>query len=389
MTAAGRRTLSVLCPTRDPGPRVRALLEPLRPLADEIVIAVDDRAGGDELGHYAAIADRLLRYERGPTHSSLSWLASRCRGDWILILAGDEVVSPALVEALPELVASRRASQYLFPLRWLWPEPASCLDGEPWFPDFHCRLMRNDAGLRFAGLKHELARETLPRRFSELPVWHLSLLLTGVDARREKVRRNQAERPGLVAPGGGELNAAYYLPEDADTPVLGAVPPDDLAAIRRVLDAEAPPPSAVPDRIPHGGRPEIEALWAQRTVREGAFAATVVPLAARPLAVRPGERRTVHVRVRNEGDEHWPWGLDHPPLFRAGFRWQPADPAAPAEPEGRAAFPHELAPGEEAIVPVAFAAPRTPGRWALDVGVLLEDVRWFGAPCRIDVVVGA
>jgi hypothetical protein len=382
-------TLSVLCATRDPGPRVRALLEPLRPVADEIVIAVDDRAGDAELGHYAAVADRLMRYDRGPTHSSLAWLAAQCRGDWILVLAGDEVASPALVAALPDLIASRRAAQYLFPLRWLWPGPGTSLDGEPWHPDFHCRLMRNDAGLRFLGIKHELARDAHPRRFSELPLWHLSLLLSDVQARRDKVRRNQAERPGLVAPGGGELNAVYYLPEEAAAPALGAVPPEDLAAIRRVLDPAPAAPAAVPAEVPHGGRTEIEALWAQRSPGEDAFAAGVAPLAARPLAVRPGERRIVYVRVRNEGGERWPWGLDHPPLFRVGFRWHPADPAAPAEPEGRAAFPHDVWPGEEAVVPVAFVAPDTPGRWALEVGVLLEDVRWFGAPCRIDVTVGS
>ena len=380
-------TLSVLCATRDPGPRVRALLEPLRPLADEVVIAVDDRAGDAELGHYAAVADRVLRYERGPTHSSLSWLAAQCRGDWILILAGDEVVSPALVAALPELIASRRAAQYLFPLRWLWPGPDTSLDGEPWYPDFHCRLMRNDAGLRFLGIKHELARDAFPRCFSELSLWHLSLLLSDPQARRDKVLRNQAERPGLVAPGGGELNAAYYLPEDAVAPALGAVPPEDLAAIRRVLDPAPVAPAAVPAEVPHGRRAEIAALWAQREPGEAAFAATVVPLAARSLSARPGEWRSVHVRVRNDGGEHWPWGLDHPPLFRAGFRWHPADPTAPPEPEGRAAFPHDVAPGEDVIVPVAFAAPGAPGRWALEVGVLLEGVRWFGDPCRIDVTV--
>jgi hypothetical protein len=88
---------------------VRAALEPLRELADEILIAVDSRAGSSELGEYAAVADRVIRFEVGPTHSALTWLHAQCRCDWISI-AGDEIPSEALVAALPELVRSRGAS---------------------------------------------------------------------------------------------------------------------------------------------------------------------------------------------------------------------------------------------------------------------------------------
>lgn len=210
-------SLSVLCATRDPGPRVRAALEPLRAVADEILVAVDSRAGDSELGEYGAVADRVLRYERGPTHSALAWLHGQCRGDWVLVLSGDEVPGTELVAALPDLVSRRDALQYWFTLRWLWPDAAHWLAGAPWYPDFHARLVCNDGTLRFLGRKHELALPVQPHRFCALPLWHLNLLVLDEAERRAKVERNVAEREGL-ATGGAELNAAFYLPEGSDSP---------------------------------------------------------------------------------------------------------------------------------------------------------------------------
>lgn len=374
-------SLSVLCATRDPGPRVRAALEPLRPVADEILVAVDSRAGVSELGDYAAIADRVLRYERGQTHSALAWLHAQCRGDWVLVLAGDEVPGTELVAALPELVSRRDALQYSFTLRWLWPDPAQWLAGAPWHPDFHARLVRNDGTLRFLGRKHELARPVLPHRFCDLPLWHLNLLVLEEEERRAKVERNVGERAGLVAEGGAELNTAFYLPEDSESPLLETVPEPDAIEIRRVLEAKTAG-AAPPADVPLATRAEIEPLWAGRELEPEAFAATIEPLSAAPLRLAPGEQCTIYVRVRNEGDERWPWGLDHPPLFRLGFRWHPDGI------EGRAGFPCDVPPGEERIVPVALAAPEIPGSYRLELSVLLEGVRWFGEPCLLEVRVG-
>jgi hypothetical protein len=358
---------------------VRAALEPLREVADEILVAVDSRAGDSELGEYAAVADRVIRFERGPTHSSLAWLHAQCRCEWVFSLAGDEVPSVGLVAALPELVRGRDAVHHLLLTKWLWPRPDRWLSGTPWHPDFHPRLVRNDGTLRFRGRKHEHALPARPARYHELALWHLNLVLLTEDERREKVERNQAERPGLVAPGGTELNEAYYLPpEDAATE---SVPPADLELIRRALEAR-PSEAVPPTEVPLGTRAEIEPFWAGRTVDAAALDGAVVPLAAGPLEVHPGEHRLVHVRVRNRSAERWPWGLELPPLVRLGFRWEP-----PGAVEGRAAFTCEVPPGDERIVPVVLTAPEATGRYRVELGLLLEDVRWFGEACRLDVVV--
>jgi hypothetical protein len=376
-------SLSVLCPTRDPPARVRAILEPLRDVADEIVVAVDSRAPHRDFGHYAAVANRVLRYERGPTHSSQSWLHAQCRGDWVLSLAGDEVVGPELAAALPELVASRDALQYAVPFRWVHPDATRWLAQAPWHPDFHRRLVRNDATLRFAGRKHELALPVLPTRYLDLPLWHLNLVVLGEDARRAKVKDNEAERPGLLTADGRPLNAALYLPEDVEEPVTRPIPDADLLAIRAVLDPparEARP--LAPDAVPLAPRSEIEPLWAGREIGWGAYAAHVVA-SPTELRLRPEQAYAVHVRVSNEGDECWPWGLDLPPHIRIAYRWAGDD----VPPEGRVPFPHDVAPGTDCIAPVPFVAPARRGEYTLEIDVCHEGVRWFGAACAVAVTV--
>jgi hypothetical protein len=374
-------SLSVLCPTRDPGPQVRAALEPLRELADEILIAVDSRAGPSELGEYAAVADRVIRFEVGPTHSALTWLHAQCRCDWIFSIAGDEIPSEALLAALPELVRSRDAVHHHVHTSWLWPTPDRWLSGTPWHPNFHPRLVRNDGTLRFHGRKHEHAVATLPSRYWDLTVWHLNLCLLSEEERRAKVERNRAERPGLIAPGGRELNEAYYLPELADDPPTAAVPAHEAERIRRVLEA-SPSGLPAPAAVPLATRSEIEPLWPGRPIDADTLRGRVEPLAPGPLEFASGERRTIYLRVTNESEEHWAWGFDLAPPIRLGFRWDPA-----GVPEGRAAFTCDLEPGVERIVPVDLVAPAARERYRLELGLLLEHVRWFGTPCVLDVTV--
>src|SRR6266568_3208045 len=116
-------SLSVVCLTDYPAPLVNAIFRQLRQVADEIVLAVDSRINSARLGQYAKWTDRLLRYEytNNPQRAA-AWLHRQCRGEWILRLDGDEVPSPALVAALPELTARRDVLQYWLQRRWLFPD---------------------------------------------------------------------------------------------------------------------------------------------------------------------------------------------------------------------------------------------------------------------------
>ena len=105
-------SLSVCLIASAPAARVAALLEPVRELADEIVIAADSRGDAATLAGYAALADRCFRLEYRFYERHLGWLHEQCSGDWILRLDDDEVLSAAFVARLPALLAARDVRQY-------------------------------------------------------------------------------------------------------------------------------------------------------------------------------------------------------------------------------------------------------------------------------------
>ena len=363
--------------TRDPGARVAAALELLRPVAHEIVVAADSRAGEDRLGAYQSVADRVLRLEVDYLESHHGWLHAQCSGDWILRLDGDEVVSPALVDALPDLIADRRVLQYLLPRRWLFPDARSWLAEPPWRPDYQLRLVRNDGLMRFSGRLHSAAVPLRPARYLDLPIYHLDLLVKDERERRGKAEGYAGLADPLEAPGGGELNRAFYVPEERASPLTLPVPSADADAIAAVL--AAPPPARTSAAAgPVVSREESERYLPSRSFGESAYAAAA-ELAEGPVRMRPGERRAVHVRFVNHGAETWPWDPELGPPLRASYRLRNERGTVVVGDGPRTAFPMEVAPGEDCIVPLDTIAPVLPGRYRLEPDVVHEGVRWFGA----------
>src|SRR5687768_7105382 len=119
------------------GVRTAAALTPYRTVADEIVVALDDRAGDTAAAPLATVADRVIPYPYAePVDRALPWLVARCSGDWLLVVDDDEVPSAALLEALPALVSADDVTHYWLTRRWLYPHASSWLDEPPWRPDF-------------------------------------------------------------------------------------------------------------------------------------------------------------------------------------------------------------------------------------------------------------
>jgi hypothetical protein len=389
MPSIRRPTVSVVCPTGHPGPLVAELLGVVRDAVDEIVVAADARASASDLGHYAQVADVLLRYEHAGANRHWPWLARQAHGDWLLLLDGDELASAALVAALPDLVADRRVQQYSLPIHWLWPDARSRLTGEPWASDRRLRLVRNDGRLQFGARKHILAEPDTPIGYlDELPVLHLDLLLGTRDAREAKVARYDAELFGLLTPEGLPFNEAFYLPEAGGRgDATAAVPELDAEAAERALGARADPArTRDPATVALHDRAEIAWHAPRSTLPEGAYRASV--RLARPLGPFTAGRadHAVWVRVTNEGEALWPGGVREP-LVRLGVGWQPVG-GGPREEVGRAALPHALGPGESALVPVEVRAPDRAGPAELVLDLVHEHVRWFDRPLTTEVQIG-
>ena len=200
--------LSVCCLSGGPPGRLSALLALLRPVADEIVVGLDERVELDRLGAVPELCDVLLRYPYAePVERPRAWLASQCRGDWLFSIDDDEVPSAALLAALGRL--DQKLTHALVPRRWLWED--GWLADDPWSPDWQLRLFRADA-VSFPGVMHVPIKASGPHAYLDAPLYHLDLVVNTRTQREAKARRYEAVRHGLRL-GGLPFNTALYLPE--------------------------------------------------------------------------------------------------------------------------------------------------------------------------------
>jgi hypothetical protein len=378
------RKLSILCATRDPGARIREVLSAFAPIAHEIVVVADSRVGEEDLAQYSQVADRLLRFEHAGPDRSLAFLHAQCTGAWILMIAGDEVPSIGLLARLAELPDEGDVQQYMIPMRWLYPDPGHWLQELPWWPDYHNRLVRNDASLWFPGDIHSGAAQAFPARYLQEPLYHLDCVLSTQAAREQKVARYESFSPGLAAPGGGSLNARYFLPERHARLEPTVVPARDRDAIEAALHPPALPARApAAQGIPLATRAEVLSHWAGRELSENAYRARIEPV-ERDLRARAGERRAIHVRLTNTGTDCWPWATPaHSPVIRLSYRWWTENGECVGEGE-RTSLPHPLGAGESCIAPVTVSAPEHVGRYVLEIDLVHEHLRWFECPLRLN-----
>ncbi|HEY1634629.1 MAG TPA: hypothetical protein VGF64_07725 [Acidimicrobiales bacterium] len=380
-------SLSVCCLTSDPGPSVAALLGQLRPVADEIFVAVDSRTDPSSLGLLLDVSDRVVRYDFAPPFErALAWAHAQCAGDWVLRIDSDEVAAPSLVEALPELIQADDVVEYHIPRRWLYPDGRHWLDEYPWSMDYQARLVRNDpATLWFEGVVHSNTGQARPAVYLEHPLYHLVCAVSSADERRARIARYVTEeaRPEGSLP----IHRANYLPERFATREPRPVPEEDLSAIAEVVGAgttetTSPVPPSTP--IPVARRAEIDRQWARRPLAADTHRARVLVVEG-DTRLHAGQTREIHVRVTNLGSETWPGGLTRHPLIRVAYRWL-APGGAVVVPEGRRApFPAALRPGRSCVLPVLVTAPDEPGRHVLEIDVVHEGARWFGCATREEI----
>jgi len=107
----------------------------------------------------------------------------------------------------------------------------------------------------------------------------------------------------------------------------------------------------------------------------------------RPVTRMPaGIVREQEVVVRNGGDKPWPWRGDGDAPIRLGYRWRAIGPSAePIDDGPRTLFTETVEPGRSARACLAVQAPATAGRYALEVDVVEEHVRWFGCAARLEL----
>ncbi len=369
--------LSVCCLSGGPPERLAALLGLLRPVAGELVVAVDERVDESRLAPVAALADVLVTYPfADPVERPFAWLHSLCAGDWIFRIDDDEVPSSALLAALR--TPPEHLTHLWVPRRWLWDEQTWLTD-DPWAPDWQLRLVRPGAA-RFPGRMHIPIQAEGPHVYLEAPLYHLDLAINDEAQRAAKAQRYERARPGLRL-GGLPLNASYYLPELRDSLEVTPIPSEDRVLIERVRNAPASGPGLRPT-LRRATRREIDVHWAEAQLADEDYRAEIK--LARPPSPVSGETREIDVRVTNLGGTVWPGGGHGLPEIRLSYRWRGLEHL---DEQLRTALPHDVAPHETALVPMVFRAPDEPGTFELVVDLVHERRRWFGCEARVDVAV--
>ena len=109
-----------------------------------------------------------------------------------------------------------------------------------------------------------------------------------------------------------------------------------------------------------------------------------ITLVDAPQKMRAGEKQTVRLRIKNNSDVMWfarggrvNKRPDNKFYLAAGNRWLKTDGSLLTNMDGRYGLPRDLAPGEEAEVPLGITAPKTPGDYVLEIDVIQEGVAWF------------
>jgi hypothetical protein len=369
---------------------VRAILDLLRPVVDEIVLGVDAREADRILGTCGDLADRAYVYEfEGTVERYIAWLHHRCSGDWILRLDDDELPSAALMEALPELAGDRRHSLLLTPVRQLFPTRDQFIVSHPWHPDYRPRLVRNVPGLwTFTGKVHSVPIALGERsRIPESPIYHLHF----ADPESRDSRIAMAAERERLAPA---LMTECYPVNALSVPELwsgvqtAAVPDEDAVLIERIAVPARPKPipARPAERIPPH---EAARMLAKRTLSTDAYRAEIdISPARRHLAA--GTVAHIEAHVRNLGDEYWPPAHQSEPPIRLTYRWLAADGETVVDPEGlRTPFEETVLPGERTVAMLAVEVPDEPGRYVLEVDIVHELVRWFECAARMEVAVEA
>jgi hypothetical protein len=370
-----RLSLSICAMTRGGSGRLAAVLDLLRPLALEVVVALDDRAEHDAPG-LAAVADELFLFQhRDPGDSLQPWLHAQCTGRWILNLDDDEVPSTGLLARLPELLTAD-VTQWWLPRRWLVGDVETFLNQAPWIPDYQLRLYRNDpTTLRFSDEFHRPVIVSGAAGFASEPLWHLDCVLNSFEQRRKKAACYERERRGMRVAGLAH-NSAFYLPELQPDARTALVPTSDVRLIRSVIAGLAPSTRAEGPRARRASVEEIEALWPGEPFDPTMWTGSLTPLET--LEQLPaGARHTITVVVANKGRVGWQRGSEASPLVQVATRWL-AEDGTELEEGLHTALPADLPPGSSLNVPVHVRAPDRSGRYQLYLDLVHEHVRWFG-----------
>lgn len=160
--------ISAIINTKDSAATVAYAIRSAQLLADEVlVIDMESADGTPDIAR--GLGARVVAIETLPiADTTRAWAVEQATGDWILLLDGDEMVTPALADELRRIAADDAADVVRIPMvNYLLGVP---VQHSSWSPhhDRHLRFFKRD-DLEFSGRIHTEPEPVQGSRVLELP----------------------------------------------------------------------------------------------------------------------------------------------------------------------------------------------------------------------------
>ncbi len=212
VAAARRPTISVCTLTQNHASTIRACLDSVAAVADEILV-VDAGSTDGTLDYVRSYANaRVIKSEFGGIAAQRNIYLSEARGDWVLSIDADEVMGSELQREITLATRSEHHVACWFPRYWVVAlRPLLFLENEVNYPDHQLRLFRNSPDLAFYNEVHQhIDVAGLHRHLVRPHLFHLHYLLLSRSERLARLESYERLQPGA----GSGIYRKYYLFEE-------------------------------------------------------------------------------------------------------------------------------------------------------------------------------
>jgi len=217
---SSRTHLSGVVICQDNSSTIGSVIDSLGSICDEIVVV--DGGSSDATPKIASAREKVRLLHRDfDTHAAQkNFACDQARGDWILILDSDEILSSAGLRKLRFLSHAPGFHWFSLPRYWIVEREGRhyYLAGPPYYRDRQLRLFRNRAGFRYDELRTPVHHEFLEKGGWGRPlrsphIFHFALMLQDRAERERKFQRYMEIQPQL------ERIHRQQLWEDQDVPL--------------------------------------------------------------------------------------------------------------------------------------------------------------------------
>jgi len=339
--------VNALLATHDLSEEAMPWMEEVRNIFDELVIFIDEKRVTPGTVARAENVGTRVHYHKAETWHEwdLASMARACESDWVFIIERDEQLSPEWRQTQwRQILEITPCTHFWVPRRWVVPG-GRYITGDPWWPDFQLRLVRNGVpGTTFPARLHDATHVPGPGGIlRDLTIHHHVLWLCARETREERVRYYEQLRPG------GGLGH-YYLYEDYARPEADLPEPAELDISREIIRME---------QLPLGEVSKIS-LEVNAVPREVHISAMFWPRA----------------RVTNGLDQPLFAVAPHP--VRLAYHWLEKLTRKVVVFEGiRSGFFPGLEAKATAQYDMTILAPDQPGEYILQTTVVQDGVCWF------------